>query len=127
MKLFLAVMLLVSAPSVDVGKPELSFFDNVISFPDTNEGEMLYAHFKFENTGDEPLVFTDYKVACSCTKAILPKLPVLPGEKGEVLVTFDTNDKYGYQSRVIAIHSNARKSVAKIKIKVIVIPKEDQE
>ncbi len=125
MKLFFAIIIAISAvPSVKDGAV-LSFYTHSYSFPDTNEGEILSTDFEFENTGTAPLLLTDYKVACSCTKAVLPKKPILPGEKGKVVVTFDTNDKYGYQNRVIEIVSNSVKKVGKLRIKVVVIPKSD--
>jgi len=127
MKLFFAIIIAIGAVPSDKDGAVLSFYEDTYSFPDTKEGVQLTTNFEYENTGNKPLIFSNYKVACSCTKAILPKDPILPGQKGKIKVTFDTNDKYGYQSRVIAIHSNAKKSITKLKIKVVVIPKNNQK
>lgn len=91
-------------------------------FDDTKEGKQLSHVFKFKNSGDEPLIINDYKVACSCTKAEFSKSPILPGTESEILITFDTNGKHGYQDRVISIYSNANKSPVKLRIKVYVYP-----
>ena len=93
-------------------------------FPDTKEGVQLTHTFKFINSGSLPLLISDYKVACSCTKAIYSKEPILPNQEGEIKITFDTNGKYGYQDRIISIYSNATKNLIKIRIKVYIYPKE---
>lgn len=84
------------------------------------EGELLTFNYKFTNTGDTPLIISDYKVACPCTKAHYPSSPVPPGEKASIKVTFDTKDKIGYQDRKIAIHSNAKDGPHYIRFKVMV-------
>ncbi len=103
----------------------LSFYTYTHAFPDTKEGVLLQADFKFKNEGNAPLVISDYKVSCSCTKVKLPKTPVLPGEEGVIQVSFDTNDKYGYQNRTIELVSNSVKKVGKLRFKVVVIPKNE--
>lgn len=89
-------------------------------FEDAKEGELLSYVFKFKNTGSRPLIISDYKVACSCTKAIYSKAPVLPGKEGEIEIKFDTNGKYGYQDRVVSIYSNGLNDPVKLRIKVFV-------
>ena len=71
-----------------------------------------------------PLIISNYKVACSCTKANFSKEPILPGQESSIEVTFDTNGKYGYQDRILSIYSNAKKSPIKLRIKVYVYPKQ---
>ena len=92
-------------------------------FEDAIEGEVLKHEFVFINSGDHPLMISSYKVACSCTVISFPEEPVLPGEKGVLSLSFDTNGKYGFQKRKIEIVSNAKKSITLL-FKVVVIPKE---
>lgn len=94
-------------------------------FSDTEEGRQLSHVFKFKNTGDSPLVISEYKVACSCTKANFSKEPIMPGQESSIEVTFDTDGKYGYQDRAISVYSNAKKSLVKLRIKVYIYPKQD--
>ena len=103
------------------GGAEFSFLDRTHKFSDTEAGELLEHDFKFQNTGDEPLIIKSYEVACSCTKITYPKEPILPGKSGIVHLSFDTNGKYGFQSRKVKILSNAKKPVY-IQFKVTVIP-----
>ncbi len=120
MKLVLALILLITAfPSN--GQAVFSFLEKTtFKFPDTKQGQQLSHTFKFKNTGNTPLVISNYKVACSCTKAIFTKAPILPNQQSEITITFDTNGKYGYQDRIIYIYSNAKKSPIKLRIKVYV-------
>ncbi len=101
---------------------EFSFLDRTIRFQDTQAGVLLEHDFEFQNTGDEPLVINSYEVACSCTKIRFPKEPIAPGKKGIMHLSFDTNGKYGFQSRKVKIKSNAKKAVTVIQFKVTVIP-----
>ena len=90
-------------------------------FPDTQEGVFLEHDFQFTNTGDEPLIISKYKVACSCTKITYPEEPVLPGQSGTIHLSFDTDGKYGFQHRKIYITTNASKKPTIISFKVTVI------
>ena len=103
------------------GGAEFSFEDKSHKFPDTKEGILLKHDFHFQNTGDEPLIIQNYEVACSCTKITYPKQPIAPGGKGVVHLTFDTNGKYGFQSRKVDIYTNASKRAETISFKVTVI------
>ncbi len=120
MKIILALILLITAfPSY--GQAVFSFLEKTtFKFPDTKQGQQLSHTFKFKNTGNAPLIISSYKVACSCTKAIYTKAPILPNQQSQITITFDTNGKYGYQDRIIYIYSNAKKSPIKLRIKVYV-------
>ncbi len=93
----------------------------VFDFGDVDEGEQLVHSFNFVNGGDEPLVINKFEVACSCTEALYSKEPILPGEKSQVKITFDTNGKFGYQDRIVSVFSNAIKNPIKLRIKAFVI------
>ncbi|UKN01584.1 DUF1573 domain-containing protein [Paracrocinitomix mangrovi] len=101
---------------------EFSFKERTFKFPDTQQGELLKHDFHFTNTGDEPLIISNYKVACTCTKITFPTEPILPGKSGVIHLTFDTTSAYDYQHRKIQIFSNAKKNPTVISFKVIVIP-----
>lgn len=94
-------------------------------FPKTNEGVVLSHTFIVENTGDAPLIISNYEVACSCTKLTYPTKPILPGEKAELVVTFDTKGKYYFQDRTILVQTNAKKEILKLRFKVNVTPADE--
>lgn len=120
MKLVLALILFLSSAFGFGQTAELSFLETQFQFPDTISGPTLSHDFHFTNKGNAPLVFTDFKVACTCTKVIFPKKPILPGEKSKLTVTFDTKGKQYWQNRIIEIYSNSKKNPAKIRIKVYI-------
>ena len=63
--------------------------------------------FEFTNTGNAPLIISKVEPACNCTDAIWTKTPIMPGQKGEVQVTFDaaTSGKF---SKTAVVTSNAK-------------------
>ena len=102
-----------------------SINESVYKFPKTIEGVVLEHTFVFTNTGTVPLFVNDFAVACTCTKVIYSKDPILPGKSGTVKIIFDTNGKYEYQDREILLSVNTKKKTVKLRFKVFVIPKED--
>lgn len=123
MKLFFAITIIVLNSALGFGQvAEFQFKEATHRFPETKEGVLLEHYFTLENTGKTPLIFSDYKVECPCTKVILPKKPIAPGETYRLKVTFDTKGKYYYQDRIIYLKANTKKGTHKIRIKVNVIP-----
>ncbi len=105
---------------------ELSFIDKpIVKWGKVNEGVELTHYFVFQNTGEQPLVIEEIKVACSCTKVTFPKQPIAPLEQDTIFVSFDTNNKFYHQDRVVEIFSNSRRK-DKIKLKAYVIPREEE-
>jgi hypothetical protein len=121
MRLILGIILISISSALGFGQEaELRFERKLHKFPNAKEGDQLEAIFVFQNTGNAPLVFTDYKVTCPCTKAELPNKPIPPGQKGEVRITFDSTGKSYYQDRIIEIFSNSKRGADKLRIKVFV-------
>lgn len=120
MKLFLAI-LLISFSLNGISQAKITFEKKTHKFPETNEGVVLEHDYAFSNTGNEPLIIDGIKVTCKCTQFTYPKTPILPGEKGVIHVSFDTNKKYEWQNRTLVISSNAQKPTSNIRFKVMVI------
>lgn len=91
-------------------------------FPRTVEGPILKHEFVIKNTGTTPLVISDYRVSCTCTKVTLPSEPIPPGGTGLIKITFDTNGKYYQQDRVIFLTTNTKKKEERLRFKVFVVP-----
>lgn len=53
-------------------------------------GEIVKATFVIENTGTYPLVLSDVRPSCGCTLADWSQDPILPGEKGYVKASVNT-------------------------------------
>ncbi|MDP5098379.1 MAG: DUF1573 domain-containing protein [Crocinitomicaceae bacterium] len=126
MKLFFAITIIVLNSALGLGQvAEFQFKKDSYKFPDTKEGVVLEHEFELTNTGSIPFLISDYKVACPCTKVILPKNPIRPGETYRLKVTFDTKGKYYYQDRSIYLSTNTKKGTERIRIKVNVIPESE--
>lgn len=98
----------------------MKFEERVQKFEKVEAGPELSFDFLFFNTGNEPLVISDIKVSCSCTKPEFPSTPTPPGESATIHVRFDTMGKIGWQDRELLVYSNAKKSPEKIRFKGMV-------
>jgi len=126
MKLLFAIITLLLNSAPGFGQEAEFFVDKPIhKFSKTYEGVVLEHVFHVENHGNLPLIISSYEVACSCTKASLPKEPIPPGGTFDLKVTFDTKGKYYYQDRIILLKTNTRSGEEKIRFKVNVIPKNE--
>jgi hypothetical protein len=54
--------------------------------------------FIIKNTGDNPLVINDAKASCGCTVPKRPEEPIMPGETGELEVTFTSKPNQAGQT-----------------------------
>ena len=90
--LFLLVILISckGENKLEVGQKTSMKIDKLFNAGTRVKGEVIEAIFNIENTGDYPLVFGEIKGSCSCTVAEKPEDPILPGEKGVILATVDT-------------------------------------
>ncbi len=61
---------------------------NMHDFGEIPKETPVSAVFEIENTGDKPLIVSNAKASCGCTVPRKPEDPILPGEKGELEVTF---------------------------------------
>jgi hypothetical protein len=75
---------------LEVGQKTSMKIDKLFDAGTRVKGEVIEAKFNIENTGDYPLVFGEIKGSCSCTVAEKPEAPILPGEKGVISATVDT-------------------------------------
>ena len=119
-KNFLAVLFL-SLTCGLTAQPQLKFADTKQNFGFVKKGEQVKLSYQFTNTGNQPLVITDAKAECSCTKVNWPKEPTLPGKSNSIEVMFDTSPTYDRQDRVVEVFSNDPKSPQKIRFKGVVL------
>lgn len=124
MKLYFAIIFIAINSALGLGQEAEFLFKGktTIKWDKVAEGEKLEHYFVFENSGKQPLIIQDAKVACPCTKVEFPKAPVAPGQRDSIHVIFDTKEKYYYQDRVIELVANTKKT-EKLRLKVYVIPK----
>lgn len=126
MRLYFAIIIIALSSATGFGQSaELSIDRPVFKFPKTYEGTLLHHDYMITNTGSAPLIISDYQVSCPCTKAELPKKPILPGQTVPIRVTFDTKGKYYFQDRTIQLTTNTKKKDYQLRFKVQVVPKNE--
>ncbi|MCC7150268.1 MAG: DUF1573 domain-containing protein [Saprospiraceae bacterium] len=97
-------------------------FDEVShDFGDIKAGDIVTHTFHFVNAGKVPLLIKDATSSCGCTVPEIPKQPIAPGEKGEILVRFNSENKSGYQSKVVTVFTNGYPSKYLLTIKTNIL------
>ena len=97
--------------------PSFKFSEEIHDFGRVIQGEKVSFAFKFKNVGKANLIITDAKGSCGCTIADYPKTPVAPNEEGVIDVTFNTENKKGYQNKTITIIANTQPNTKVLTIK----------
>jgi hypothetical protein len=72
--------------------------------------------FTFKNTGKEPLLLTQVQASCGCTTPTWPKEPIKSGEKGTIVVKYNTKIP-GAFSKSIRVYSNGKTNLVTLTIK----------
>lgn len=120
MRLILFFAILLNSALATAQVAEFTFTDANLRLPKTKEGVLLQFEYPFTNSGTAPLVISEIKVQCSCTRFEFPKDPIAPGEKGVIKVSFDTKGKIGYQDRILQVFANTKKSPVELRFRVMI-------
>src|SRR5574344_1280182 len=73
--------------------------------------------FTFTNVGNAPLVINQAIASCGCTVPKYTKHPIMPGQKGEISVTYYGKGKFpGYFKKTITIRSNGKIEMTRLYI-----------
>lgn len=71
------------------------------------QGTVIAYKFKFKNVSKRPVDVKNATATCGCTVPDYPFMPVLPGEIGEIGVTFNTTHKLGHQKPIVTVTTSA--------------------
>jgi hypothetical protein len=104
---------------ISISAQEFQFEEETIDYGKIEKGSERERVFIFTNIGDQPLIIKNIQSSCGCTVPEKPEKPVMPGEKGEIKVSYDTNRLGGFSKR-ITINSNAKTANKVIQIKGVV-------
>lgn len=104
-----------------IAQPQLKFKETKQSFGFVKRGELVKLTYPFTNIGNQPLLITEAKAACSCTKVVFPKESIAPGKTESIEILFDTSPTYDRQDRTVEVFSNDAKSSQKIRFKGVVL------
>ncbi|MFT4778473.1 MAG: hypothetical protein ACJAU0_002632 [Flavobacteriales bacterium] len=106
----------------NVDQPAIKFEESELDFGTIAEGEMVNYTFKFENTGDAPLVLTSVTSQCGCTvMKNWPKEPLAAGEEATIDVEFNSTGRDGQQNKKITVVANTYPAKTQLTIKGVVV------
>ena len=86
--------------------PVMKFDKESHDFGKIKMGDKVTYDFKFTNNGKSPLIITDARATCGCTKPDWPHTPVKPGDSGSIHVVFNSTGKQGLQDKMITVTAN---------------------
>jgi len=115
----LGSLLVVLFLSFSLNAQEFKFQEEVIDYGKIDKGSDGAKVFIFKNIGDQPIIINKIQSSCGCTVPKKPEKPIMPGEDGEIKVSYDTKRVGGF-SKSITIMSNAKNPRKIIRIKGIV-------
>ena len=115
----LVIVIALFLVSFSINAQEFKFDAETIDYGKINKGAEGARVFVFTNIGKQPLIIKNIQSSCGCTVPKKPEKPIMPGEKGEIKVSYDTNRVGGF-SKSITIFSNATEANKVIRIKGIV-------
>ncbi|MCH1547227.1 MAG: DUF1573 domain-containing protein [Flavobacteriaceae bacterium] len=101
-----ALLINLNAISQQNSKAVIEFEKTTIDYGTIEKGADGKKIFKFTNTGNIPLIISQVKASCGCTIPKKPNKPILPGEKGEIEVKYDTRRVMPFK-KTITVGSNA--------------------
>ncbi len=126
MKRYILFLFLVSFTSLAISqsststKAQFKFEKEFINYGKIVKNSDGNRVFEFTNIGKSPLIIKEIKTSCDCAIPKKPERPIMPGEKGKIVVSYDTS-KVGGFSKQITIFSNARQEIKRLRIKGFVV------
>jgi Protein of unknown function (DUF1573) len=87
-------------------RAELKWEQNVIDLHPAVGDKTAVAHFKYQNSGTTPVHFKSVRASCGCTTTQSQKEVVNPGEKGEIVATFNIGDRTGQQMKTVTVQTD---------------------
>ncbi len=106
--------------ALTVNAQEFKFDSETIDYGKIALGSEGKRVFEFTNVGEAPIIIKDIKSTCGCTVPKKPEQPIMPGEKGQIEVSYDTKRPGGF-SKAITIYSNAKAERKMLKIKGFIV------
>lgn len=81
------------------------------------------AHFKYENVGNTPVHFKSVHASCGCTTAQTQNEQVAPGQKGEIIATFNIGGRTGTQVKTVTVQTDdPERSTIVLTLKAVITP-----
>ncbi len=105
-------------------RAELKWDQTMIELHPAAGDKEAIGHFKYQNTGSNPVRFKSVHTSCGCTVAQSQKEQVPPGEKGEITATFKIGDRTGTQVKTVTVETDDPAKATMVLTLKAVIPQE---
>ena len=106
-----------SVPKINVPKTTVLFDNMQYDFGKVMQNSTNNIHiFKFQNTGENPLIIENAKGSCGCTVPEYPKEPIIPGSWGEIKVDYKPGKQEGLQNKTVTITANTENPTTVLRI-----------
>lgn len=111
------LMMLVCALSASA-QAEIKFDQLTHDFGTFSEAQPVQkTTFTFTNKGNQPLLINQAIASCGCTVPSYTKKPILPGQKGEISVTYNGKGKFpGHFKKTITVRTNGTVEMTRLYI-----------
>ena len=106
MKHFLLILAALLLPAAALAAPHLQAEAPAHDFGRLTEGSKTEHTFRFQNTGDQPLIINKVRSSCGCTAALLSSDRLAPGEWGELKTRFNSRGFQGTVNKTVTLYSN---------------------
>lgn len=92
----------------DKKQAEIKFDKLIHDFGKFSESDpVVTCVFTYTNVGETPLIINQAVASCGCTVPEYTKKPVMPGEKGEIKITYNGTGKFpGHFKKSITVRTN---------------------
>src|SRR5436190_11685591 len=107
-----------------IARAELKWEQTTVELHPVAGDKEAVGHFRYQNTGNQPVRFKSVHSSCGCTDAQSHKEEVLPGEKGEITATFKIGDRTGTQVKTVTIDTDDPVNATTVLTLKAVIPQE---
>jgi hypothetical protein len=107
-----------------IARAELKWEQTAVELHPAAGDKEAVGHFKYQNTGSQPVRFKSVHTSCGCTAAQSQKEEVPPGEKGEITATFKIGDRTGTQVKSVTVETDDPVNATTVLTLKAVIPQE---
>ena len=107
-----------------IARAELKWEQTSVELHPAPADKEAVGHFKYQNTGSQPVRFKSVHTSCGCTVAQSQKEEVPPGEKGEITATFKIGDRTGTQVKNVTVETDDPDHATTVLTLKAVIPQE---
>lgn len=105
---------------------ELKWEQTTIELHPMPGDEKAVGHFKYQNTGNNPVRFKSVRTSCGCTVAQTQKEDVAAGGKGEITAIFNIGDRTGTQVKTVTVETDDPANATTVLTLKAIIPQDLQ-